>query len=163
MTHSDLLRTLSYDPLTGVFTRLIPSGPSKIGDIAGWIARNGYGEVRMHGKRYLLHRLAWFYVYGEMPALFIDHVNGIRSDNRIINLREATRKQNGENMTLTLRNKSGYRGVSWSKSLKKWVAQVGHHGGVHYIGAFDVVEDAAQAALKARNELFTHNKTCYSA
>ena len=162
MEHSVLLRVLSYDPTTGLFTRFAANNNGNVKYTAGWIAKNGYGEIRLFSKRYLLHRLAWFYVHGQMPVDEIDHINGNRADNRIVNLRLATHKQNCENVPLSPHNKSGYRGVSWHTKAKKWVVQVGHAKKVHHIGYFDVLEEAAIAAINARNELFTHHKTCYS-
>ena len=98
--HKLLLRQLVYDPDTGIFTRVAPSSTRvRAGDVAGHTVNgSGYVAVGFAGKRYLAHRLAWFYVYGRFPDGSLDHINGVRHDNRIANLREATTRENSWNM-----------------------------------------------------------------
>lgn len=90
--------------------------------------------------------------------LFIDHICHNRRCCRPDHLRPATRKQNAENRaTLQTNNTSGYQGVTWDKSCKKWIASVHHCGKRYYLGAFDSPEEAAVVAKMKRNELFSHN------
>lgn len=75
LSHEELLRVLNYDPLAGVFIwRVSLTNTVNIGDVAGNLMR-GYWQIGIHNKRYLAHRLAWFYIKGKMPTQFIDHVN----------------------------------------------------------------------------------------
>lgn len=148
---ADVLRIyFKYDPATGFLYRFGERTPS------GRIATNGYRQIFFQGKRYMAHRLAWLYVYGEWPKLQIDHINQCRDDNRIDNLREVTNKQNGENVRHFSHNTSGRRGVSWAKAKGQWQADIKHHGKTYYLGSFDNIIDAVAARMKAEKELFTH-------
>ena len=90
LTQEYLKSILDYDLDTGIFTwKINKAKRTKIGDIAGW-SYNGYREIEINDKKYKAHRLAWLYVYGEMPNKLIDHIDGNRSNNKISNLREAT-------------------------------------------------------------------------
>ncbi|MDA6380520.1 HNH endonuclease signature motif containing protein [Escherichia coli] len=71
--------------------------------------------IMINGKAYPAHRLAWLIVYGTMPDGFIDHINRVRTDNRISNLRLVTHSENMQNRKIQKNNKSGYRGVSWDE------------------------------------------------
>jgi hypothetical protein len=94
---------------------------------------------------YLAHRLAWAFVNGEFPKSDIDHVNGIKTDNRIENLRLATRSENQCNRGKHANNKSGFKGVNWNQSVKKWAARCMVNGKRTHIGYFDDVALAAAA------------------
>jgi len=158
ITQERLKELLHYDPDTGVFRWKVNRGGVKAGDVAGSIDGHGYLRIRMDGKIYSAHRLAWLYVYGEFPPNLIDHINGVITDNRISNLRPASRKQNGENLSLRPKNISGYRGVYWHKRLRKWRATVRHSYREYYLGYFDTAEEAAAMAKGARDLLFTHDE-----
>src|SRR3990167_3120706 len=101
-----LKELLSYNPNTGEFTRLVATGIhgcNKAGVVVGCLSDHptqGYILIRVNndGILYRAHRLAWLYVYGFWPPADIDHINGNRSDNRIVNLRSVTRSQNLQNM-----------------------------------------------------------------
>jgi hypothetical protein len=93
LTQRELKRHLHYNPATGVFTRRIAlSYPSKVGEVAGTLLPIGYVSIRINGRRYYAHRLAWLYVYGEFP-IEVDHRNENRRDNRISNLLSVSRSQ----------------------------------------------------------------------
>jgi len=155
----DLLRSmLHYDPETGIFTwRSKPSKQIKIGDVAGCLGDHGYILIRLRGVLYRAHRLAWFYVYGEWPTEEVDHINGKPSDNRLCNLREATRKQNMENRGLNANNSTGFRGVTFTKRLNKFKATLRNHWKTHNLGHFETAEEAAAVVSAKRAELFTHD------
>lgn len=95
----NLLREqLAYDPLTGIFVwRMSRPGRAKAGAIAGFLDGCGYIAIGFEARRWLAHRLAWAHVHGEPPAGIIDHINRVRVDNRIANLRIASRLENFQN------------------------------------------------------------------
>ena len=126
ITQTYLKEIFDYNPDTGVFTRLISTTNCvKVGDIAGCVNKNhGYRAISVKNKLYLAHRLAWLYMTGEWPKDQIDHINHDRVDNRWVNLRKATRQENGKNMSMSKRNTSGVTGVCWAKVESKWFAQI---------------------------------------
>lgn len=159
MNAARLRERLIYDPVTGVFTwRIKPAGNVSAGAQAGHVNADWYREIRVDGRLYLAHRLAWLYVHGQWPIEELDHRNGIRDDNRIANLREATHKQNGENAARRHDNSSGFIGVSWTdKGRKHWVARIAHNKRRREIGRFSTPEEAYAAYLAAKAELHTFN------
>lgn len=153
----DSLRaTLLYDQDAGKFYNLRKLGCGDAPRPLGSVGKRGYAKVYFGGRCYPAHRLAWFYVTGQWPELDIDHINGVRHDNRFCNLRAVTRKQNREN-TIVSWSSSGFRGVSWSKSHSAWKAQVGHNGRQHILGYFADKVEAAAVAKAGRDRLFTHH------
>jgi len=163
LTQSRLKERLSYDPLTGLFTRLTSHRIDRAGKKPGALNTNGHLQIRVDGRLYLAHRLAWLYVHGTWPTGQLDHFNGVRDDNRIDNLRDCSNKQNSENRKMHARNTSGYRGVSFDKKRQKFRAYVGHEGRMCLVGFYDKVDEAGAAAKAARDALFTHHHTPYSA
>ncbi len=121
---------------------------------------SGHIQFGMNGKNYLAHRMAWLIVHGDLPDL-IDHANGVRDDNRLCNLRPATRSQNSSNTRRRSDNTSGYRGVSHRCHPIKWSAFIGVNGKTLHLGNFDRPEDAAHAydaaAKKYHGEFATLN------
>lgn len=159
LTQERLKELLHYDEETGVFTWLIsPRNNVPSGSIAGQIDNKGYVRIIYKRKLYLGHWLAWFFVYNKWPDNELDHINGNPTDNRISNLRDVTRKQNMENKKIYKTNKSGYSGVTWHITKKKWCARIGHYGKRLYLGEFDNLKDAIDARIKAENKIFTHNQ-----
>jgi hypothetical protein len=163
LTQEELRSQLNYDPDTGIFTRIIAnSSKNKVNDIAGCLRKSGYVELSINNKLHYAHRLAWLYMTGEMPKHHIDHINHNKSDNRFINLRQATSKQNGFNQKLRINNKSGYKGVSFCKARNKWNAFSRLHDKTIYLGSYLSPELASQAyqefAKKHHGEFyFEHN------
>jgi hypothetical protein len=113
--------------------------------VAGFDDGIGYQKIKVNGNIYLAHRLAWLLHYGVWPENEIDHINNVRDDNRIENLREATRSQNGRNKSSAKESSSKYLGVSWHKATNKWQASIRVDGTLYYLGLFTVEEDAARA------------------
>lgn len=142
---------LIYNPDTGVFTNRIDRRRIKAGDLSGTL-NVGYIRITINNKRCLAHRLAWLYVYGEMPISDIDHINHNRLDNRIENLRLADKVVNGKNMSKSVRNKSGVVGVSWNTREKKWKAQISINKARKTIGAFKDFFECVCARKSAENK-----------
>jgi hypothetical protein len=138
-------KRLRYNKDSGVFTWAESRGCAKPGDVASSVNSLGYCRVKVDGVSYLAHRLAWAFVNGEFPKSDIDHVNGIKTDNRIENLRLATRSENQCNRGKHANNKSGFKGVNWNQSVKKWAARCMVNGKRTHIGYFDDVALAAAA------------------
>lgn len=141
LTQKRLKDLLSYNPESGLFTRLnkkqSPIGKTK--------DRYGHLNITVDGKRYKAHRLAWLYLYGEFPIGFIDHINGVSDDNRCVNLRVVTNTQNLQNQKIRSTNTSGYKGVSWNKQRLKWKAECCANYITTVIGYFDTPEEASKA------------------
>jgi len=136
ISHEDLINWLDYSPETGEFVwkKTPPYAKEKTGEVAGHIHSLGYRFIFVGGKKYGAHVLAWFYVHKEWP-IEIDHINGVRSDNRIANLRNVTTKVNQQNAKKRSDNQSGITGVSWLKKNKAWQAQIRAEGKIYYLGS----------------------------
>ena len=159
LTYDRLREVLNYDAHTGLFTWRIKIGRKVVvGRQAGSPKPTGYVSIRIDRKPYYAHRLAWCHVYGSWPAEEIDHINGIRHDNSISNLRQASRKQNMENRVQAT-GKSGYRGVCWLKANQKWRASIVHNKKNIYLGLFDTAEEASAAYKEAAAFFHTHNRS----
>ena len=141
-----------YDEQTGIFTRLVKRGAAHVGDIAGSKTWNGYVTIYIDGKNYRAHQLAWLYIHGVIPDTDIDHINQDKADNRISNLRLATRSQNNINSGIHAHNTTGFRGVY--ASHEKFAAQIKRNGKPLYLGRFDTTEEAHQCYLAAARELY---------
>lgn len=153
LTQKYLRETLHYDPETGVFTwRVPPARNVKNGSVAGCLTSHGYIQIGVKNRLYAAHRLAWLYVYGKWPTNLIDHINGVRSDNRITNLREATSAENQYNILKAKNNTSGVKGVTWSKQHKKWRAQCRVNGKNHRLGLFADICEAEQVVKQFREQ-----------
>ncbi len=152
LTAERLRELLEYNSETGVFRWKVNKGRKfKAGMIAGNI-NHGYRVIEIDGKLYGAHRLAWLHAHGRWPAREIDHINRIKDDNRIANLREATRAQNRANCGATKNNTAGVRGVF--KRRFKFRAQIACAGRSYYLGDFSTVEEAWAAYLGASTILF---------
>lgn len=151
---SVLTSTFSYNPVTGFLTRI--KGSTKSSRAAcGSKSANGYMSVRVDGVLYSVHRIIWKITTGEEP-MHLDHINGIRTDNRIVNLREVSRNENNRNIGISPRNTSGYAGVTFVKSSKKWTAQLKINrkqiSGGYFINKIDAVLAFNALAIKLHGE-----------
>lgn len=155
ISQEKLKQLLHYNPETGIFTRLVTVGKSASGNAAGYSHPNGYVYIQLCGKRYFGHRLAWLYVNGCFPDE-IDHINRIKHDNRIENLRNVNREQNMQNQLISKNNTSGFKGVSFHKRNGRWQARIKHKGKLINLGFFATPEQASDAYLAAASRMFTH-------
>jgi len=142
----EIRQRLRYEPKTGHFYMLKSAGRKKVGALAGYADSLGYWKVAINGKWIFSHRLAWAMVHGEWPAGEIDHINGNPSDNRIANLRVATRSQN-------VMNTRRGNGVCWHKGRQKWQVVVKAGGKIHYLGQFKDRAEADYVAIAAIRRL----------
>lgn len=148
----DLKAHLSYCPETGRFTWLkTVSTKSPAGSIAGYVHYRGYRIIRLKGRRFAAHRLAFLWMTGKLPAQDIDHINGSRDDNRWVNLREASRSQNLENIDPKT-NQSGFLGVTKTR-CGNWTARIMKSGKPYYLGTFYSPDEAGAAYLEAKSKL----------
>lgn len=156
ITHEDLTRCLSYDPVTGIFVWRVdpPIGPKRKDTRAGTLTALGYRQILINRRAYKEHRLAFFYVHARWPSNSIDHINGLRHDNRIDNLREATQAENTRNQRTRRDSASGLKCVHFKPSMNKWAAYIKHSGKQIHLGHFDTPDQAALAYRAAAQKLF---------
>lgn len=129
-------------------------GPRR-GKVSGSLNGNGYFNTYADGRRYKTHRVVWLISTGAWPVDQLDHINGVRTDNRPINLREATHATNQHNLTRASKSSSGVRGVSWHKKTAKWQAQITVDRRRIALGLFDTPQEAETAYGKAKANLHT--------
>jgi hypothetical protein len=158
LTIERLKEVLSYDPLTGIFRWVKPTSfRVQVGDQAGAL-NGGYVLITIDGETCGAHRLAVMYVTGILPGGKTDHRNGIRSDNRFMNLRPGTHEQNMQNEQGPRRNNgTGYLGVSQCKATGRFRAFISIKGKSRHLGRFDTAEEAYSAYLSAKREFHEGN------
>lgn len=150
LSQNTLKGLLRYDGYTGLFYWRNDAGGHgeiKAGSVAGWIKPNGYRYVFVAGKVRQTSHLAWLYVHGYLPpkGMEMDHMDRVRSNDRIANLRIATKAQNGRNKDRQKNNTSGYKGVSWDSSKRRWVAMITADRHQKMLGRFVDIKDAIAA------------------
>lgn len=151
MCHNRLTEVLLYEPETGRFFWRTSGKGRRVGVQAGRVMRKGYRQISVDYKQYLEHRLAWFYIYKEWPRYQIDHINEVKTDNRIANLRDVLQTTNLLNQSKPQKNNtSGFRGVSFDDSNGKYRAQLMISKKQHHLGYFDTAENAYKAYLLAK-------------
>mgnify|MGYP000287579988 CR=1 FL=1 len=148
-----LRELLEYDPDTGNFFWKVGGTGRKIGAKAGTKRSDGYHYLTINNKEYSAHRLAWLYMFNEWPDLHIDHINRVKNDNRLSNLRLVTTSQNFQNITKP-KGKNPYLGVYRYGS--RWQSRIRHSGKNWSLGIFDTAEEARDAYLVAKNKHHTH-------
>jgi hypothetical protein len=154
ITQRRLMELLSYDHISGEFTWVSrPANCIQIGDIAGTIdKKSGYARVVIGRRVYSQHRLAFMYMLGYIPP-YVDHKNGIRSDNSWSNLRESTAFGNNANKKAKSGSSSGLKGVTYQKSRNNWRAKIMVRGKFYHLGEFDNPIDAHEAYCNASKRM----------
>jgi hypothetical protein len=157
-TQEYLNECFCYDPKTGyLFWRVRPRHHFKTSHgmnacnarysntRAGCLKAQGYIHISVYYKSYYAHRIIWTMIHGSFPPDQLDHKNHIRTDNRIKNLRLATNKENGQNQSMSSRNKSGTTGVYWDKHNDTWQSRIKFNEKYIYLGSFKDKADAIKA------------------
>ena len=143
---------LQYDSGNGIFTWIEGKQGARLDKPAG-TKSNGYVQITYNYQPYSAHRLAWFFVYGIWPKDMLDHINRIKSDNRIDNLREVDNQRNQRNTKGNSRNTSGHRGVSWHISKKRWYASIRVDDKQLHLGSYGCIT-AAMFARKISEQFY---------
>ena len=160
LTRDRLQSLLSYNPETGEFTGLVRRGRCQAGEIAGYPNRVGNGKVyikiKIDGKNYRAHRLAWLYSYGAWPENQLDHIDQNSTNNRLSNLRDVTNAENNKNRKRQNTNSSGFMGVSFRNDTQKWRAGIVVNGKQIHLGHFELKDDAIVARKNAEVEYGFH-------
>lgn len=157
VTAEQLRNILDYNPYTGTFTWKVKAAKNTIvGAEAGCRYAQDSGKkrigIRIEGRRYLAHRLAWLHVHGAWPVGQIDHRNGNPLDNRICNLRECSNAQNSWNKGPSRRSRIGLKGVFMRKGRSGFYARIRIGDRRLFLGRFETAEDAHAAYCQAAKE-----------
>lgn len=157
LTQSELKSLLTYNPQTGIFIWNISRGKQKKGNIAGSLNGKGYLRIIINSKEYLSHRLVFLYMNGKMPTEEVDHINRNKIDNRYLNLRLVSHKENHLNKGVFRNNKVGLSGIEFNKAKNQWRVRIQKDKKRYFLGYFDDLEVAKEARRKAQNELGFHS------
>lgn len=154
-TIETLRARFDYDPDTGrLYWKVRASKRTVVGSRAGGPRpSDGYWRVAIKGRQYLVSRIAWALYHGEWPTQMIDHINGRVDDDRMANLRLATAAQNRGNQAPSVRNTSGYLGITWNAKRGKWQAKISKSGRCRSLGYFKEKEEAARVYAEAAREI----------
>lgn len=152
-TSEELHKFFLYEAVSGkLYWRVNRGQRVKAGDEAGSQHNKGYLAVEVEGVAYLVHRVIWCMIHGEWPEKFIDHEDLDKQNNRLHNLRQASRSGNNCNQAMRSDNTSGVKGVNWNTRQGKWIARVQVNGKRIQVGCFDSLEDAEKAVQDARSK-----------
>lgn len=141
----------NYNPNTGQLFRFSRKGHNEVTTL-----RNGYYCFSVDGFVYEAHRIIMAMLGYDIEGKQIDHINGVRNDNRISNLRVVTEKDNQKNKKLHSSNSSGFNGVHWCRNRNKWVSQIKINGAVKFLGRYDSLIDAVAVRVKANADQNFH-------
>jgi len=148
-------KVLRYDASTGIFYWLESRGRASAGSAAGYVNDKGYIAIRINGRAWLAHVLAWLTTTGDMPCQQVDHRDTDRANNRFENLRLSTQLENTYNRSMMSNNRSGVKGVHWHSFSQSWRAVIGVKGKKIQVGTFKTIEQAKEAIAAARE---SHHK-----
>ena len=140
----------TYAPEEGRLYRNKTTKTKLAGTEAGWVGRKGYRMVSIDSEAYFTHRIVWLLENKEHPPDQIDHVNRIKSDNRITNLRAVTDGQNKHNRGVQPNSMSGEPGVSQARRTGKWRAYIKLRGRQINLGYFVKFSDAVSVRKSAK-------------
>ena len=154
---------LHYDEETGLLTwKVAQSRRVKVGHVAGCVKKRSpasgpsYRYVKIDGRTYAAHRIAWLFITGTMPSWEIDHIDGDGTNNRKNNLRDVRHVENCRNQKFRSTNKTGVMGVEWDAERHMWRATIKVNGRRRHIGRYDRFEDAVNARKAAVKQCGFH-------
>ena len=151
--YEEVAKLFTYDRESGVlYWRIRNGNHTRRNYVAGSIKgnNNGYRRVRIKGKNYMEHRIIMMLCFGHIPEnAEIDHINHVRDDNRLANLRFATQRENLRNQSVSSKSTTGVTGVYFNKTRNKFIAQIKVNRQVHYLGCYNTLEEAAAARAEA--------------
>jgi len=153
LTAERIRELLAYDAGTGSFCwRVTTSNRATAGSIAGSPDGHGYVKIKVDGRLYMAHRLAWLHVYAVWPVGSVDHINGVGTDNRIANLRDVDHSTNMQNQRrANYDSKSGLLGVA--PHGNNFRARIQLAGKQRHLGTFSTAEEAHAAYIAAKREI----------
>lgn len=160
LTQDLLSKVLKYDPLSGtlIWISNLHSRSVVPSSRAGYLKKSGYRGISLFGKTYAEHHLIWFIHYGVWPTGQIDHINQVRDDNRIANLREVTKAENARNRSRNPNSKLGEHGIWFNMRTNKYVAEITLNGKKVYQKSFDDIDEAiAERKIKSLELGFHEN------
>lgn len=158
LTQEEVRRLFDYVPETGVVTRKVRTSTStKAGEIVGAKDNHGYFTAMVNKKVYKLHRIIYLWMTGFFPDGEMDHINGVRDDNRWCNLRTVSRTDNSKNKKLYSNNASGFNGVNWYKPYNTWVAKIRINRKDKHLGYYDSLLNAVAARISANARYGFHD------
>ena len=161
LRYEEVARLFTYDREAGVlYWRIRDRNTIRRKYVAGSIkgAKDGYRRVGIKGKTYQAHRIIMMLCFGHIPEnAEIDHINHVRDDNRLVNLRFTTQGENLKNQSVSSKSTTGVTGVYFSKSRNKFIAQIKVNRQVHYLGCYNTLEEAAAARAEANLKFNFHN------
>ena len=165
LTAERVRELLSYDQETGVMRWRVARRSVAAGRVAGYKERDGYLRVKVEARLYPVHRLAWLHFYGEWPVDQIDHINGVKDDNRMENLRDVSQQVNKQNMRKAVRKAilspfhTGLLGASFSLRRQLFISYIRDPVAMKtkYLGSFVTAEEAHQAYIKAKRLMHEGN------
>jgi hypothetical protein len=146
----------NYEYRDGCLYRTTVRGGEAVGKKAGWLTvcnKRQYWKLSVMRKTVYLHQAIFLMHHKYLPK-YIDHIDGVSTNNKIENLREATQSQNMANSKLNAANKSGYKGVTWREDIKKWSSRVMHNGKNISLGCYESKEEAFEAYIKGSARIF---------
>lgn len=152
LRYEEVAKLFTYDRETGVlYWKARTDNTFRCKYVAGSINEStGYRQVRIGKKTYLAHQIIMLLCFGHIPEnAEIDHINHIRDDNRLVNLRFVTQGENLKNKSVYSRSTTGVTGVSFIKSQNKFMALIGVNRQLHYLGCYNTLEEAAAARAEA--------------
>lgn len=153
ITLSSLKNLLKYNHVNGVFTWLVKTSSRAMpGYECGYLTPAGYRRIKIKGHEVFAHRLAFFYMTGKWPNDEVDHINGIPSDNRFVNLRLCTHRQNLFNQKMKSNNSSGIKGVSFDLTRSMWRSRLTVNGYEKHLGYFSSKQKAVFVVSSERTK-----------
>lgn len=151
ITYEEAKELFTYDREIGIIKwRKRVSNRQRKNLVAGCTSRDGYTYIRFKGKLYGAHRIAMLLAYGFCDdVLHVDHINHVRNDNRLANIRFVTRSDNQRNQSMSSRNTTGVTGVYYHKPTRKYMASIRVDGVQIHLGLFATIEEAAKVRKAA--------------